>query len=178
MNEEEKYFDYTMMPGKALRKQKAINDGKPIISIITGYYNCKEYIRETANSIINQTFPYWEWIIINDGSTQEGAKETLDEIAKLDDTIKVYHEQNRGRIATRDYAITKANCDLLFILDADDAIDRTMLECSYWTLQTNPKASWVYADMANFDGQEFLWRKIFDSNTEKKRKYFASMFFG
>ena len=168
MNEEEKYFDYTMMPGKALRKQKAINDGKPIISIITGYYNCKEYIRETANSIINQTFPYWEWIIINDGSTQEGAKETLDEIAKLDDRIKVYHEKNRGRIATRDYAITKANCDLLFILDADDAIDRTMLECSYWTLQTNPKASWVYADMANFDGQEFLWRKIFDSNTEKK----------
>ena len=168
MNEEEKYFDYTMMPGKELRKQKSINDGEPIISIITGYYNCKNYIRETANSIINQTFPYWEWIIINDGSTEEGTKETLDEIAKLDSRIKVYHEKNRGRIATRDYAITKAKCDLLFILDADDAIDRTMLECSYWTLQTNPKASWVYADMVNFDGQEFLWRKIFDSDTEKR----------
>lgn len=168
MNEEEKYFDYTMMPGKTLRKQKSINDGKPIISIITGYYNCKQYIRETANSIINQTFPYWEWIIINDGSTEEGTKEVLDEIEKLDSRIKIYHEKNRGRIATRDFAITKANCDLLFILDADDAIDRTMLECSYWTLQTNPKATWVYADMANFDGQEFLWRPLFDIHTEKK----------
>ena len=168
MSEEEKYFDYTMMPGKDLTKQKSINDGEPIISIITGYYNCKNYIRETANSIIDQTFPYWEWIIINDGSTEEGSKETLDEIAKLDNRIKVYHEKNRGRIATRDYAITKAKCDLLFIIDADDAIDRTMLECSYWTLRTNPKASWVYADMVNFDGQEFLWRKIFDSNVEKK----------
>lgn len=166
--EEEKYFDYTMMPGKELNSNKYINDGKPIISIITGYYNCKKYIRETANSIINQTFPYWEWIIINDGSTEPGTKEVLDEIQGLDDRIKIYHEENRGRIATRDYAITKAQCDLLFIIDADDAIDRTVLECSYWTLQTNPKASWVYSDLVNFDGQEFLWKKIFNSEIEKK----------
>lgn len=168
MNEEEKYFDYTMMPGAKLNKTKSINSGEPIISIITGYYNCKNYIRETANSIINQTFPYWEWIIINDGSTEEGAKETLDEIAKLDSRIKVYHEKNRGRLKTRDYAISKSKCDLIFVLDADDAIDRTMLECCYWTLQTNPKATWVYADLVNFDGQEFLWKKIFDINIEKK----------
>ena len=168
MEEEEKYFDYSMMPGTKLNKNLSNNSGEPIISIITGYYNCKKYIRETANSIINQTFPYWEWIIVNDGSTEEGTKETLEEIAKLDNRIKIYNEKNRGRIKTRDFAISKAKCDLLFILDADDAIDRTMLECSYWTLQTNPKASWVYADLVNFDGQEFLWKKIFDINIEKK----------
>lgn len=168
MNEEEKYFDYTMMPGNEVFETHSINDGEPIISIITGYYNCKQYIRETANSIINQTFPYWEWIIINDGSTEEGTKEILEEISKLDSRIKVYHEKNRGRLKTRDYAIEKAKCDLLFIIDADDAIDRTMLECCYWTLQTNPKASWVYADLVNFGGQEFLWKKIFDINIEKK----------
>ncbi len=168
MNEEEKYFDYTMMPGTKLNEKQSINSGEPIISIITGYYNCKQYIRETANSVINQTFPYWEWIIINDGSTEEGTKETLDEIAKLDSRIKIYNEKNRGRIKTRDYAISKAKCDLLFIIDADDAIDRTMLECCYWTLQTNPKASWVYADLVNFDGQKFLWKKTFDINIEKK----------
>ena len=168
MEEEEKYFDYSMMPGTKLNKNLSKNSGEPIISIITGYYNCKKYIRETANSIINQTFPYWEWIIVNDGSTEEGTKETLDEIAKLDNRIKIYNEKNRGRIKTRDFAISKAKCDLLFILDSDDAIDRTMLECSYWTLQTNPKASWVYADLVNFDGQEFLWKKIFDLDLEKK----------
>lgn len=165
---EEKYFDYNMMPGKKLRETKSINDGEPIISIITGYYNCKKYIKETANSIINQTFPYWEWIIINDGSTEEGTKETLDEIAKLDKRIKIYNEKNRGRILTRDFAITKAKCDLLFIIDADDVIDRTLLECSYWTLQTNPRASWVYSDLVNFDGKEYLWKKIFKLEIEKK----------
>lgn len=168
MNEEEKYFDYSMVPGKEILKNKSINDGKPLISIITGYYNCKNYIRQTANSIINQTFPYWEWIIINDGSTEEGTEEALKEIEKLDCRIKVYNEKNQGRILARDTAIAKSNCDLLFILDADDVIDRTMLECCYWTLKTNPKASWVYADLVNFDGQEFLWRKIFDCSVEKK----------
>ena len=168
MNIEEKYFDYTMMPGKKLNEELSINDGKPLISIITGYYNCKNYIKETANSIINQTFPYWEWIIINDGSTEEGTIEILQEISNMDSRIKIYNEKNRGRIKTRDYAITKASCDLIFVIDSDDAIDRTMLECCYWTLQTNPKASWVYSDMANFDGQEFLWKQIFNLETEKK----------
>ena len=115
MNEEEKYFDYGMVPGKRLTEEKSINDGEPLISIITGYYNCKEYIKQTAYSVINQTFPYWEWIIINDGSTEEGTQEILEEIARLDSRIKVFNEQNRGRIKTRDYAITKAKCDLLYI---------------------------------------------------------------
>ena len=168
MNEEEKYFDYTMTPGLQLNQFQSINDGKPLISIITGYYNCKEYIRQTAYSIINQTFPYWEWIILNDGSTEEGTEEVLKEIEGLDSRIKVYNEENHGRIITRDIAISKANCDLLFVLDADDCIDRTLLETSYWSLMTNPEASWVYSDMANFDGRNFLWKQIFSLDVEKK----------
>ena len=168
MNEEEKYFDYNMVPGKVLNKVQSINDGKPLISIITGYYNCKEYIKQTAYSIINQTFPYWEWIILDDGSTEEGTKEILSEIAHLDNRIKIYHEENHGRIKTRDIAIQKANCELIFVLDSDDCIDRTFLETSYWSLRTNPSSSWVYADMANFDGKEFLWKQIFDLDVEKK----------
>lgn len=72
--EEEKYFDYNNEPGLNLKKKLSINDKEPLISIITPYYNSKEYIKQTAYSILNQTFPYWEWIIINDGSTQERNK--------------------------------------------------------------------------------------------------------
>lgn len=168
MNDEEKYFDYTMVPGKKLNSLQSINDGKPLISIITGYYNSKDYIMQTAYSVLNQTFPYWEWIIINDGSTEDETEEILKQVQGLDNRIKIYNEENHGRIKTRDIAIQKANCDLLFILDSDDCIDRTFLETSYWSLKTNPKASWVYADMANFDGKEFLWKQLFSLNVEKK----------
>ncbi len=168
MREEEKYFDYTMEPGKKRNTIKYYNDGKPLISIITPYYNSKNYIKQTANSILNQTFPYWEWIIINDGSTEEGTKEVLEEIEKMDSRINIYHQENKGRIVARDEAIKKANTELLFIIDSDDQIDKTMLECCYWTLQTNPDVSWVYTDLVNFDGQEFLWNPTFDCERQKK----------
>lgn len=44
MNEEEKYFDYSMIPGKELNLNQSINDKEPIISIITGYYNAKNIL--------------------------------------------------------------------------------------------------------------------------------------
>lgn len=99
---------------------------------------------------------------------KNGTKEVLDEIEKLDDRIHIYHRENKGRIETRDEAIKKSNTELIFPLDSDDLIDETMLECAYWTLETNPEATWAYADMANFDGKRFLWKKEFDSDIEKK----------
>ena len=41
----------------------------PIISIITPFLNAEEFIEETAKSVLNQTFPFFEWIIVDDGST-------------------------------------------------------------------------------------------------------------
>ena len=69
--------------------------------------------------------------------TKNGTKEILEEISKLDNRIKITYRENKGRIITRDEAIQKAQTDLIFTLDADDLIDETMLECAYWTLQTN-----------------------------------------
>ena len=79
-------IDYSLNPGKKLNKIEFELDEKkePIISIITPYYNSQKYIEETANSIFNQTFPYWEWIIVDDASTEKEAKEKLEEIGKKD----------------------------------------------------------------------------------------------
>lgn len=82
MNQEEKYFDYTFEPGKFLNKELSIPEGKPLISIITAYYNCKEYIMQTANSVLNQTFPYWEWVIVNDRKHRRRHKRIFRRISK------------------------------------------------------------------------------------------------
>ncbi len=70
---------------------------EPIISIITPYYNAQDYIEETAKSVLNQTFPYYEWIIVDDGSSKEG-QEKLKEIERLDTRIKVFKFPQKGRI--------------------------------------------------------------------------------
>lgn len=160
-------FNFKQIPGQKLNITSK-NSGKPLISIATGYYNCKDYIMQTAYSVLNQTFPYWEWNIINDGSTEEGTNEILSKLEKLDSRIHVYNQKNAGRLEARDNAVKKANCDLVFILDSDDCIDKTFLECAYFTLLTNPDATWAYADTITFDGHNFLWKKLFECEQEKK----------
>lgn len=164
-------FNYSLYPG---RKREPIEfeelNIKPKISIITAYYNGHKYIDETINSVLNQTYPYWEWLIINDGSTNEESLKKLEEIKNIDKRIKVLNKENGGLADTRDYGANNSSksSKYLFFLDDDDVINKTYLECAYITLETNKEASWAYTDLANFGGQEILWTKYFDSEIEKK----------
>lgn len=164
-------IDYSKTPGRKLEKiEFEGQENEPIISIVTAYYNSQKYIEQTANSILNQTFPTWEWIIVDDGSTEKEAIEKLNEIEKMDKRIRILHKKNGGPAETKDYGIERANpkSKYIMILDSDDLINKTYLECAYWTLETNPDAGWTYTDVINFDGQEFLWRKWFDPEWQKK----------
>lgn len=71
-----------------------MNIKNPIISIVTPYYNAQDYIEETAKSVLSQTFPYFEWIIVDDGSSKEG-KNKLKDIEKIDSRIKVFMTLDR-----------------------------------------------------------------------------------
>lgn len=164
-------FDYKLEPGKERKMIKfEETEFKPKITIITAYYNGHKYIDQTINSVLNQTFPFWEWIIVNDGSTNEESINKLKEIEKIDKRIKVLSKENSGLAATRDYGAYKSdkNSEYLFFLDDDDLIHPTYLECAYATLQTNKEAAWAYTDVVNFEGMEFKWIKWFDSEVEKK----------
>ena len=171
-------FDYTLYPGRELYgKAKYTKKESPVISIITPYFNSKKYIEVTANSILSQTFPCFEWLIVDDGSTDKDSLEKLKKIEEMDDRIRVFHKNNEGLAATRDYG-ANLSCETskyLVFLDDDDVINRTFLECAYWTLETNKKASWAYVDVVNFEGEEFLWRKMFNSEVEKKENLLTAM---
>ena len=164
-------IDYKLSPGRKLEKlsfEDDIQKIEPVVSIITPYYNGEKYIEQTANSILNQTFPYFEWIIVDDDSPNKEAKEKLKQIEKMDKRIKVYHKENGGPALARDFGVEKASktSNYLLFLDADDLICNTYIECAYLTLKTNPKASWTYTDTINFDGQEFLWRQWYSPKKE------------
>lgn len=176
------------------KSQKSVN---PIISIITPYYNGQDYIDETAQSVLNQTFTNFEWIIVDDASSKQG-KEKLKEIEKLDDRIKVIEtggikneivlneedidecknppsqnsqsKNSLGPAGARDLGIRNSakSSKYIVFLDADDLYDKTYLECCYWTLETHPEASWTYTDSVNFGAKNFLWRKWYDVEWELK----------
>ena len=164
-------FDYTNIINKATCKSdKLIEDDKVVISIITPFYNAKKYLEDTAKCVINQTYPYFEWLIIDDGSTDQESLEYLNRIKSMDSRIKVYHKENSGQAHTRDYGVEHSNPSSKYILflDDDDIIDDTYLECAYWTLETNKGASWAYTDIVHFGEFEALAAARFDPEAEKK----------
>lgn len=164
------YFDYSLQPGMKLVQQNEYKRREPIISVIIPFYNDKKYIEQTINSVLNQTFPYYEIIIVDDGSKDEEGLKKLEEILKLDDRIMVYHKKNEGPSVARDFGASKSSktSKYLIFLDSDDLIEPTYLECAYWTLETNKNASWAYTDSLGFEGNEYLWNKWFDSEKMKR----------
>lgn len=163
-------FNYELQPGRELRPFKFEKDYEPIISIIMPFYNEKEHIEQTVNSVLNQTFPAWELIIVDDGSNDEDALKELEKIAKKDKRIHVYHKENSGPGDTRDFAVSKSSESSKYIctLDSDDLIDKTYLEIAYFTLETNSNATWAYTDSIGFGKENYTWNKGFSSNKLKK----------
>ena len=163
-------FNYELQPGKELKPFYFEKKYEPIISIVMPFYNEKGHIEQTVNSVLNQTFPAWELIIVDDGSTDEEALKGLEEIAKKDERIHVYHKENSGPADTRDFAVSKSSESAKYIctLDSDDLIDKTYLEIAYFTLETNQKATWSYTDSVGFGNVEYTWNKGFSSNKLKK----------
>lgn len=165
-------MDYKKRPGKEITNVGDLlnKNIKPTISIITPFYNGGETLLETANSVISQTYPFFEWIIVNDGSPDKESVKKLESIAKIDKRIKVYHKENGGPSDTRDYGIKKASKDTkyIFFLDCDDIMENTMLEVLYWTLETHKDASFAYTTMVNFGDREFIWEQYLTVEKEKK----------
>ena len=164
-------MDYSKRPGKKLDSIGILKkEEKATISVITPFYNGGSTIEETLNGLLSQTYPFFEWIIVDDGSKDKKSLKKLDEIAKLDKRIKVYHKENGGPAIARDYGIGKASKDTkyIFFLDCDDIPENTMLECLYWTLETHPEASFAYTTMVNFGDREFIWDQYLTAEREKR----------
>lgn len=169
------FFDFSLEPGKILNKTNYIKN-TPDVSIIMPFYNSKNYIEQSVKSVLNQTFPYFELIIVDDGSKDIESLNKLKEIEHLDDRIKVYHKENEGLAATRDYGVSKSceSAKYLMFLDDDDLSEPTYLECAYWTLETNKGASWAYTDSVGFESIKYTWNKWFNAEKLKKENELIS----
>ncbi len=96
-------------------------------SVLIPVYNVEKYLPECLDSILNQTYPRFEAIIIDDGST-DGSGYICDRYAEYDSRFKVYHQTNEGIMMARRTGILKASGEYCFFLDADDYYDIFLLE--------------------------------------------------
>jgi glycosyltransferase involved in cell wall biosynthesis len=92
----------------------------PFFSIITPVYNRADLVSETIETVLNQEFTNFEYILVDDKST-DNSLEVLESYAKMDSRIKIVrHEINQGRCITRNTGINAANGQWICFLDSDD----------------------------------------------------------
>lgn len=95
------------------------HDPLPLVSVVMSVYNAEEYLAEAIDSILKQEFTDFEFIIINDGST-DNSFSIIDEFKSLDKRIIFISRENKGLIASLNEGICLAKGWFIARMDADD----------------------------------------------------------
>lgn len=98
-----------------------------LVSVIIPLYNKEKAIRQTLNSVLNQTYTNIEIVIADDGSTDKSAF-IVKELEKSDSRIKYFYKPNGGVSSARNFGLSKANGEWIIFLDADDEMLPTNIE--------------------------------------------------
>ena len=96
------------------------------ISVIIPVYNTEKYLRRCFDSVINQTYPNMEMVVINDGSKDNSEKIINEYRNEYPEIISYYSKENTGVADTRNFGIEKAKGDYIMFLDSDDYIDEAL----------------------------------------------------
>ena len=95
----------------------------PTVSILTPVFNTAAYLERCRASVLSQTVPDWEWVLVDDASTDESLS-VLQSFASADPRIKVQHfPANRGVAAARNALLDAATGEYVYFLDSDDWIE-------------------------------------------------------
>ncbi|HVI11161.1 MAG TPA: glycosyltransferase [Candidatus Binatia bacterium] len=117
------------------------------ITALIPTYNCERYICETVESVLAQTLPAHEVIVVDDGSTDD----TQQALARYGTRIRYVRQANAGPPAARNNGIALATGDLIALLDSDDLWLPNKLERQMRYLDQHPRCGLVYSDMKTFD---------------------------
>ncbi|MEK7254207.1 MAG: glycosyltransferase family A protein [Bacteroidota bacterium] len=111
---------------------------KPLISIILPTFNRAAHLQPCIESVVNQTFPSWELLVIDDGSTDH-TFQVVDAFLQADRRIRYCKHQNRKQMLSRNVGIQLSLGEYLTFLDSDDAYAPNHLETCLHFMQTHPK---------------------------------------
>ncbi len=145
----------------------------PAISVIMTAYNTETFIREAIESILNQTFKDFEFIIVDDGST-DNTRFIIEEYTQKDGRIKViYNKVNLGIVHSLNTAIKTAKGKYIARMDSDDISKLDRLEKQFAFMETDQKVGVCGTNsiLINEKG-ETIGRKSFPYTNEKCRKAF------
>ena len=136
------------------------------VSIIVPIYKVEDYIRECIDSILAQTYPDFELILVDDGSPDSCGR-ICDDYAKRDNRIKVVHKVNGGLTSARNAGLEVAKGEWIMHVDGDDWIEPDMIESLIEAAQITG-ADMVFGDFMKY-GPSAGYNKLPTWSSDKKK---------
>ena len=100
---------------------------QPLVTILLPVYNVEAFLPQCMDSLIHQTYTNLQIVLIDDGS-RDCSWQVMQEYAKKDSRIEIYHQDNRGVAATRNHLLEKVKGDYVLFVDSDDWVELHMVE--------------------------------------------------
>jgi len=143
----------------------------PLVSIIIPVYNQAQYLPQSINSALSQTYTHCEIIVVDDGSTDETAA-----IASCyRDKIRYIYQENHGLAGARNTGIRAADGQLIGLLDSDDSLQPDYLETMVSLAHKYPEATVFYCSAQCMDASGYLLPQIVGLNTTKHDNLYISL---
>jgi glycosyltransferase involved in cell wall biosynthesis len=115
---------------------------RPVVSVVMSVFNGDRFLREALDSMLAQSFTNFEFLVINDGST-DASGITLEEYRGFDSRIQVFHQENKGLVESLNLGCALAEGKYIARMDADDisVVDRLQRQVAF--LEHHPEVAAV-----------------------------------
>ena len=125
----------------------------PLISVLVPTYNQASFLPETLNSLLAQSYPHWEAVIVNDGST-DGTSEVLAKYAAEDPRFRVFHKTNGGVATALNEGIRQHCGEWICWLSSDDLFQTDKLALHVHTFKEQPDIRFFHTQFLILDDQQ------------------------
>lgn len=136
-----------------------------MISIITPFYQAERFLTIAIESVLNQSYPNWELLLVNDGSTDQSKSVAL---SFQDPRIRYLEQENRGVSAARNLGLKNMQGEYFCFLDADDAVPKNSLQVRKQLFTQNPNLEFVdgvvYKMNEQLQEKKDIWTPCFNGN--------------
>ena len=129
----------------------------PLVSIVTALFNHRPFLAERVRSILRQTLRDFEWIIVDDCST-DGSYEEMRRLTAADARVAVLrNDRNSGHMRANQRGLDQARGTYVYRVDSDDSCDVRFLETMSGLLATDPAAGFAYCRSLRMDAHNGIW---------------------
>ena len=145
------------------------------ITVFTPTYNRKDTLKRLYDSLLNQTSYDFEWLIIDDGSTDETEETVKEYLAQDKFKVRYYKQENGGKHRAYNKALNLAQGEFFFTVDSDDWLKEDSIENIVSFTENVNSDEWIFAYKIDEKGKrlsdEFPKDVAITSSTELLRKY-------